>query len=144
MKKGVIYRSELEAFIKQDKTTGVNKKEITPRPQYHLSGDKCKLGLLPQHVKFLSLDGRYKANQNFCHSELVSESSKNSCEPVCVAVLESNQIDRCRNKFGMTEEFPSPGGRGLGVRGVPARDNRTATETIPSLFVTLAEPTLAS
>ncbi|MBR1425579.1 hypothetical protein IJ579_08455 [bacterium] len=69
------------------------------------------MGLLPQHVKFPRpqhhLSGRYEANQNFCHSELVSESSKILSEPVCRAVSESNQIDRCRNEFGMTEKTSS-------------------------------------
>ncbi|MBR1424680.1 type II secretion system protein [bacterium] len=100
-----------KGFIEQNRTTGVNK--------------GSRLGLLPQHVKFPSPSGKYKAYQNFCHSELykanrhsgartcepvcraVSESSKILSEPVCRAVSESNQIDRCRNEFGMTEKTSS-------------------------------------
>ncbi|MBR1424894.1 hypothetical protein IJ579_04970 [bacterium] len=43
---------------------------------------------------------RYKANRH---------SGARTCEPVCVAVSKSNQIDRCRNKFGMTAKFPTHG-----------------------------------
>ncbi|MBR1425397.1 hypothetical protein IJ579_07540, partial [bacterium] len=46
--------------LEHERTTGVNKKEITPRPQYHLSGDKCRLGLLPH--KFPSLARLCRAN----------------------------------------------------------------------------------
>ena len=110
-----------QAFTLVEGATGVNK--------------ECRLGLLPQHVKFPSPRGRYKTNQNFCHSELVSESSKNSCEPVCVAVLESNQIDRCRNKFGMTEKSSSLRGR-IEVGANPVRGK--AAFTLAEVLITLA------
>ncbi|MBR1424583.1 hypothetical protein IJ579_03360, partial [bacterium] len=72
-----------------------------PHPQYHLSGNKCRLGLLPQHIKFPSLARTLPSKQS---GELFA-----------------------RGKVGM----------GL----FPARGKRTAIETTPSLFVTLAEPT---
>ncbi|MBR1424998.1 hypothetical protein IJ579_05505, partial [bacterium] len=57
-----------------------------------------------------------EVNQNFSHSELYKanrHSGARTCEPVCRAVSESNQIDRCRNEFGMTEKtsLPNHGGR---------------------------------
>ncbi|MBR1425496.1 type II secretion system protein [bacterium] len=43
------------AFTKPSRVAlGVNEKETTPRPQDHLNGDTCRLGLLPQHIKFPS------------------------------------------------------------------------------------------
>ena len=80
-------------FTQAEGATGVNK--------------ECRLGLLPQHVKFLSLDGRYKANRR---------SGARTCESVCEGA------ERVA---------------GAGVRGVPARDNRTTTETISLPYETL-------
>ncbi|MBR1424717.1 type II secretion system protein, partial [bacterium] len=49
-------RQKRAAFTQPSRVAmGVNEKETTPRPQHHLSGDKCRLGLLPQHIKSPSL-----------------------------------------------------------------------------------------
>ena len=44
-----------KGFTKLIKAMVVNEEETTPCLQHHLSGNKSRLGLLPQHVKFPSL-----------------------------------------------------------------------------------------
>ncbi|MBR1425421.1 hypothetical protein IJ579_07665, partial [bacterium] len=82
-------------FIKPNRVTmGVN--------------EGCRLGLLPQHVKF--------------PSPLVGEGTTYTITPPL-------------------KKLPSLAREGLRVGLFPARSKHTAIETIPSLFVTLAEPT---
>ncbi|MBR1424092.1 hypothetical protein IJ579_00845, partial [bacterium] len=45
-------RTKVVDFVRQKSTLQFTK--TPPRPEHHLSGDKCRLGLLPQHVKFPS------------------------------------------------------------------------------------------
>ena len=95
-------------------------KETTPRIQHHLSGDKSRLGLLPQHVKFPSPRGRYKANRR---------SGARTCESVCEGAerVAGLGVRGNFNKQAVTKELPSPGGRGAGVRGVPVRGKAAFT-----------------
>ncbi|MBR1425474.1 hypothetical protein IJ579_07930 [bacterium] len=108
-----------------------------------------RLGLLPQHVKFPSPRGRYKANRRSgartCEPVCVavSESPKILSEPVCRAVSESNQIDRCRNEFGMTEKTSSLAREGLRVGLFPARGKAAFATPSPLVTRTVMTVTLA-
>ncbi|MBR1424252.1 prepilin-type N-terminal cleavage/methylation domain-containing protein, partial [bacterium] len=77
----------------------------TATETYICLADKCRFGLLPQHIISPSPSGRYKANRR---------SGARTCESVCEGA------ERVA---------------GAGVRGVPARGNHTAIESTPSLFV---------